>query len=573
MGGRRAARCTFRDNTFMYTVPKLEDYSPAALDRAVADLFAALEGRLAALHSEADWKDISRPLDGAQERTADAGQRHLAEGRAERSQARRRPARQRTEGARGSGDRSGAERIHASSSGAKLASERLDITLPGIQRPIGVKHPVLRVQDEIVAVFKAMGYSVGEGPEVETDYYNFESLNFPPNHPARDTQDTLFIAGQESKAARDRLLLRTHTSPVQIRTMEKLPPPVRIVIPGKVHRNDPLDATHSPVFHQVEGLAVDTNITFCDLKGTLDHAMKSLFGSSVKTRFYPSFFPFTEPSADMQVSCIFCGGKGCRKCKDSGWIELLGCGMVDPNVFEFVKHNGYDSSKISGFAFGMGVERIAMLKYERRRDPAVLRGRRAVPGAVRMRILPAWLREFVDIKADDRQLAEDLTSAGIAVESVAEEHGATIYEMDLTTNRVDAMNHYGVAREASAIYGVELKPFEPKLPSLERGPSTSAAKDAPPSLRMTQRIFPIVIEDAEGLCAIHRAHHSRSEDRPVARAHREASGTAGLARHQQCCRRHQLRDQRTRPSHARLRSRPAGRRQRSSSAARAKAKT
>ncbi|HUI83687.1 MAG TPA: phenylalanine--tRNA ligase subunit alpha [Candidatus Binatia bacterium] len=247
---------------------------------------------------------------------------------------------------------------------AKLASGRLDITLPGIHRPIGVKHPVLRVMDEIVAVFKAMGYSVGEGPEVETDYYNFESLNFPPNHPARDTQDTLFIAGQEGKPPRDRLLLRTHTSPVQIRTMEKQPPPVRIVIPGKVHRNDPLDATHSPVFHQVEGLAVDTNITFCDLKGTLDHAMKALFGSSVKTRFYPSFFPFTEPSADMQVSCIFCGGKGCRKCKFSGWIELLGCGMVDPNVFDFVKHNGYDSSKISGFAFGMGVERIAMLKYE-----------------------------------------------------------------------------------------------------------------------------------------------------------------------------------------------------------------
>jgi phenylalanyl-tRNA synthetase alpha chain len=223
---------------------------------------------------------------------------------------------------------------------------------------------VLRVMDEIVAVFKTMGYSVGEGPEVETDYYNFESLNFPPNHPARDTQDTLFIAGQENKPARERLLLRTHTSPVQIRTMEQQPPPVRIVIPGKVHRNDPLDATHSPVFHQVEGLAVDTNITFCDLKGTLDHAMKALFGSSVKTRFYPSFFPFTEPSADMQVSCIFCGGKGCRKCKFSGWIELLGCGMVDPNVFDFVKQYGYDSSKISGFAFGMGVERIAILKYE-----------------------------------------------------------------------------------------------------------------------------------------------------------------------------------------------------------------
>jgi phenylalanyl-tRNA synthetase alpha chain len=207
---------------------------------------------------------------------------------------------------------------------------------------------------------------VEEGPEIETDFYNFEALNFPPNHPARDTQDTLFIAGQESKPPRDRLLLRTHTSPVQIRTMQKTKPPVRVVCPGKVHRNDALDATHSPIFHQVEGLAVDTDITFCDLKGTLDHAMKALFGSSVKTRFYPSFFPFTEPSADVQISCIFCDGKGvrdgapCRNCKASGWIELLGCGMVDPNVYGFVD---YDASKVSGFAFGMGVERIAILKY------------------------------------------------------------------------------------------------------------------------------------------------------------------------------------------------------------------
>ena len=348
----------------MYTVPKLEDYSPAALDKAVADLFVALEAETGALNSETDWKDFrDRWLARKNGLLTQVNDTWL---KAAPKDAKREvgTARERAQVARGSGDRCGsAPSIHTSSSGAKLAAERLDITLPGVQRPIGIKHPVLRVQDEIVAVFKAMGYSVGEGPEVETDYYNFESLNFPPNHPARDTQDTLFIAGQESKPARDRLLLRTHTSPVQIRTMEKQPPPVRIVIPGKVHRNDPLDATHSPVFHQVEGLAVDTNITFCDLKGTLDHAMKALFGSSVKTRFYPSFFPFTEPSADMQVSCIFCGGKGCRKCKFSGWIELLGCGMVDPNVFEFVKHNGYDSSKISGFAFGMGVERIAMLKY------------------------------------------------------------------------------------------------------------------------------------------------------------------------------------------------------------------
>jgi len=203
------------------------------------------------------------------------------------------------------------------------------------------------------------------GPEVETDFYNFESMNFPPGHTARDTQDTLVVANQERRPLRDRLLLRTHTSPVQMRTMERQPPPVRIVIPGKVHRNDAADATHSPIFHQVEGLCVDTNITFSDLKGTLDHAMKALFGSAVKTRFFPSFFPFTEPSADVQISCIFCGGKGCKKCKQSGWIELLGCGMVDPGVFAFAaeKQPAYDPKKISGFAFGMGVERIAMMKY------------------------------------------------------------------------------------------------------------------------------------------------------------------------------------------------------------------
>ncbi len=241
----------------------------------------------------------------------------------------------------------------------------IDITLPGIRPTLGMEHPLIRTMQEIVRVFEHMGYSVGVGPEVETDYYNFEALNFPPDHPARDTQDTLVVARQEHKPLRDRLLLRTHTSPVQIRTMERQPPPVRIVIPGKVHRNDAADATHSPIFHQVEGLCVDENITFSDLKGTLDHAMKELFGSSVRTRFFPSFFPFTEPSADVQISCIFCGGKGCRKCKHSGWIELLGCGMVNPAVFEFVrgKQPAYDPKKISGFAFGMGVDRIAMMKY------------------------------------------------------------------------------------------------------------------------------------------------------------------------------------------------------------------
>ncbi len=256
----------------------------------------------------------------------------------------------------------------AASSGpsdAALAAEAIDITLPGTRRLTGAEHPITRTMNEIVAVFTALGYSVGVGPEVESDFYNFESMNFPPGHPARDTQDTLVVAGQERRPQRDRLLMRTHTSPVQMRTMELQPPPVRIVIPGKVHRNDAADATHSPIFHQVEGLCVDTNITFSDLKGTLDHAMKALFGSSVKTRFFPSFFPFTEPSADVQISCIFCGGKGCRKCKQSGWIELLGCGMVDPAVFAFAaeKEPAYDPKKISGFAFGMGVERIAMMKY------------------------------------------------------------------------------------------------------------------------------------------------------------------------------------------------------------------
>jgi phenylalanyl-tRNA synthetase alpha chain len=253
----------------------------------------------------------------------------------------------------------------AGPSDAALAAEAIDITLPGTRRLTGAEHPITRTLNEIVSVFAALGYSVGVGPEVETDFYNFESMNFPPGHPARDTQDTLVIANQERRPLRDRLLLRTHTSPVQMRTMEQQPPPVRIVIPGKVHRNDAADATHSPIFHQVEGLCVDRDITFSDLKGTLDHAMKALFGSSVKTRFFPSFFPFTEPSADVQISCIFCGGKSCRRCKQSGWIELLGCGMVDPAVFAFAaeKQPAYDPKKISGFAFGMGVERIAMMKY------------------------------------------------------------------------------------------------------------------------------------------------------------------------------------------------------------------
>ena len=248
----------------------------------------------------------------------------------------------------------------------------IDITLPGTVRAPGIEHPLLKTMNQIVAVFHHLGYSTALGPQVESDFYNFEALNFPPNHPARDTQDTLLLAGQQAKPSRDRLLMRTHTSPVQIRSMIAQVPPIRIVVPGNVYRNEAEDATHLARFQQVEGLCVDTNITFSDLKGTLDHAMKELFGSSVKTRFFPSFFPFTEPSADMQISCIFCSGAGCRRCKHSGWIELLGCGMVDPTVFASVTEarrklnpadDAYNPAKISGFAFGMGVERIAMIQH------------------------------------------------------------------------------------------------------------------------------------------------------------------------------------------------------------------
>ena len=353
-------------STVPYTVPKLTDFSSAALDAAARELSSALQQESAAVVSETDWKAFRdrwmARRNGALTQLNDLWLK-AAPGPNKKNVGQvvnelKLKVEQTVDAT--------LARIQSGASSSRLASERLDITLPGIQHTLGAEHPVMKTMHEIVAVFRNLGYSVEEGPEIETDYYNFEALNFPPNHPARDTQDTLFIAGQEKKPLRDRLLLRTHTSPVQIRTMQKMKPPVRVVCPGKVHRNDAADATHSPVFHQVEGLAVDIDITFCDLKGTLDHAMKALFGSSVKTRFYPSFFPFTEPSADVQISCIFCDGKGvrdgapCRNCKASGWIELLGCGMVDPNVYGFVD---YDPAKYSGFAFGMGVERIAILKY------------------------------------------------------------------------------------------------------------------------------------------------------------------------------------------------------------------
>jgi phenylalanyl-tRNA synthetase alpha chain len=233
----------------------------------------------------------------------------------------------------------------------RLQSERIDVTLPGRRLSKGTKHPITLVIEEVCDIFAGLGFSVAEGPEIEHDWYNFEALNFPPEHPARDMQDTFFVENS--------LLLRTHTSPVQIRTMLKQKPPVRIIAPGTVYRCDS-DATHSPMFHQIEGLMVDKGVTFGDLKGMLTIFTNQLFGQKTGVRLRPSFFPFTEPSAEVDIACVICGGKGCRVCKQSGWLEILGAGMVDPEVY---RHVNYDAEDISGFAFGMGIERIAMLKY------------------------------------------------------------------------------------------------------------------------------------------------------------------------------------------------------------------
>jgi phenylalanyl-tRNA synthetase alpha chain len=234
-----------------------------------------------------------------------------------------------------------------------LQADRPDLTLPGRRPAPGPVHPITRVTEEIIEVFEGLGFSVAEGPEVESDYYNFAALNFPDDHPARDMQDTFHI-GPDT-------LLRTHTSPVQIRTMKAQRPPVRIICLGKVYRRDILDATHSPMFHQVEGLAVDKHITMADLKATLQLFAREMFGPKSTVRFRPSFFPFTEPSAEVDVRCFKCGGDGCRFCKDSGWLEILGSGMVHPNVLRNV---GYDPEEVTGWAFGMGIDRIALLKYE-----------------------------------------------------------------------------------------------------------------------------------------------------------------------------------------------------------------
>ena len=234
----------------------------------------------------------------------------------------------------------------------KLAREAIDVTEPRKHTPLGSMHPVSLVQDQLIDVFTGMGFDVVEGPEVEYDHYNFELLNLPKNHPARDAQDTFYIE--------DNIVLRTHTSPVQARTMLTRKPPIRIVCPGRVYRADEVDATHSPVFHQMEGLVIDEDVTMADLKGTLDAFAKALYGDDVTTRFRPSFFPFTEPSAEVDLTCVNCHGKGCRVCKGTGWIEVLGAGMVNPKVLDMC---GIDSKKYRGFAFGVGLERIVMLRY------------------------------------------------------------------------------------------------------------------------------------------------------------------------------------------------------------------
>ena len=244
------------------------------------------------------------------------------------------------------------ERIESESVEDELATDSVDVTLPGKRSALGHLHPLTRVRRDIEEIFHSIGYSVEDGPELETTYYNFEALNIPEDHPARDQGDTLYVS--------ESLLLRTHTSPVQIRTMERRRPPLRIICPGTVYRRDNPDATHSPVFQQVEGLAVDEHLTFRDFKGTMEYFLKEFFSEETKVRFRPSYFGFTEPSAELDISCTFCSGGGCRVCKQSGWIEVFGAGMVDPEVFGQV---GIDPERYTGFAFGIGIERFAMMKY------------------------------------------------------------------------------------------------------------------------------------------------------------------------------------------------------------------
>jgi phenylalanyl-tRNA synthetase alpha chain len=243
------------------------------------------------------------------------------------------------------------EKIQSGEIEKKVRSASIDITLPGFQGDIGGRHPITLVLDEVIDIFTGMGFGVEEGPEIELDYYNFEALNIPKNHPARDMQDTFYID--------EEVVLRTHTSPVQVRVMEKKKPPLKFIVPGKVYRHD-ADISHTPMFHQVEGLVVDTRITFANLKSVLESFFHAFFSPDTPVRFRPSYFPFTEPSAEIDIGCIFCKGAGCRTCKMSGWLEVLGAGMVNPKVFQMA---GYKPGKYSGFAFGLGIERLTMLKY------------------------------------------------------------------------------------------------------------------------------------------------------------------------------------------------------------------
>ncbi|MFW6273735.1 MAG: phenylalanine--tRNA ligase subunit alpha [Halanaerobium sp.] len=244
------------------------------------------------------------------------------------------------------------ERLEKKAAEERFEKEKIDVTLPGTEVKSGREHPLTLITKELEEVFIGLGFTIAEGPEVESEYYNFEALNIPEHHPARDLQDTLYID--------DKYLLRTHTSPVQVRTMQSQEPPVRIIAPGRVYRSDELDASHSPIFHQAEGLVVDEDISFSDLKGTIELIVEALFGKNRDVRFRPSYFPFTEPSAEVDVSCIVCGGEGCPLCSRTGWLEIMGAGMVHPNVLEM---SGYDKDKYSGFAFGIGLDRLALLKY------------------------------------------------------------------------------------------------------------------------------------------------------------------------------------------------------------------
>ena len=304
--------------------------------------------------------------------------------------------------------------------------------MPGRRRWIGSEHPVTKVVDEIVEIFRGIGFTVAVGPEIETDWYNFTALNFPPDHPAMDMHDTLYVdappvAGEQG----GRLLLRTHTSPVQIRTMLESPPPVRVIIPGLVYRNDPFDASHAPAFSQIEGLAVDEGISFVDLKATLVHFAHTFFSPSTKVRFRPSFFPFTEPSAEMDVECQLCHGSGCPACKGTGWMEILGCGMVHPAVFE---HSGLDAERYTGWAFGMGPapDRHAAIRHSG--YPSALRGRHEVSGAVcsggaagqrgsgTVNVSLRWLEEFLRRPLDVKDVTERLAMLGAPVDTVEPLH-------------------------------------------------------------------------------------------------------------------------------------------------------